>query len=231
MIFFNCGYFIGLCHFIFLSILSILSCILVIDADNSFFDRVTLTVPQIYSALKQQASATALLSIFTFIEALQAQNLVSEDDLQRLLLPEDINGSGEYGVDEDNGGGNLDALPIYTPLIDGQTYTLCSNNDDGVVNRVGNYRYLRFTASIDRQYKFTVEVTGASGEDDGVATLDILQQGDFFGASAVASAPGEPLSASYQMPEGDFVIALAHYDNIIPDGNAPGRKCFELTVN
>ena len=201
------------------------------DTENSFFDQVTLPLADIYLALKQQVNSNALTSVFTFITALEDQNLVSEGDITRLLSLEDINGRGDYGLGESNDGGNRDALPIYTPLVDGQTHTLCSNNDAGVVNRLGNYRYLQFTASMERDYVFSVEVTGASGEDDGVATLDILQQGDFFGESAVASAPGKTLSASYQLPEGGYVIALSHYDNIIPDGNAPGRKCFEISVN
>lgn len=201
------------------------------DSDNSFFDQVSLPLADIYLALKQQGNSKALISLFTFIAALESQNLVTGSNIARLLSSEGISGTGVYGFGEVNDGGNRDGLPIYTPLLSGQTHTLCSNNDAGVVNRLGNYRYLRFTASMDREYFFTINPSGAIGEDDGVAALDVIKQGSFFVESAVANGPGASLTANYQISEGDYVIALSHYDNIISDGDAPGRKCFELTVN
>lgn len=201
------------------------------DTDNSTSDRVSLSLPQLYSVMKSHSSSNALTSIFSFFEALRVHSMVSAADRARLLSVEAIDGTGDFANAETNDGGNPDALPVYTPLLEGQVRSLCSNNFAGTVNRLGNYRYLSFSTSSRRNYSFTLQPTAVAGESDGLVAFDIMENGNFVVPSALASGPGESLAVSYDLPRGDYVLALSHNDNIIPEGEAPGRKCFDIRVN
>ena len=201
------------------------------DSENSLSDRLTLSLPEIYAALKTQANSSALISVFNFFEALRNQNPLAIADFSLLLAAENINGIGDYAEGETNDAGLPDLLPVYTPFDEGQPASLCSSNVSGEINRAGNYRYLQFTASMKRDYFFNVETSGVAGEDDGVAVIDILKNGSFVTDSSIAARPGDSLEVRYPLSPGDYVLAISHYDNIIPDGDAPGRKCFNISVN
>ena len=114
-----------------------------------------------------QAATPAFTSIFSFAEALKAENPASVQFIDALLQEQNIVASGlnSFGEGETNDGfsGASDVLPVYTTVVpDGSTINICSNSQfdaraDG--NKLSEHRFLRVTVDTSSAYTFSIITT------------------------------------------------------------------------
>ena len=225
-----------------------------IDVDGADTD--SLGFGPIYTALTgAQATTPAFTSIFSFAEALKAENPVHEPFIDALLQSEDIVASGinAYGDGEMNNAqvGAPDVLPVYERVFpDTDGINICSNrqfdpNVEG--NKLSEHRFLRMEIGTEARYTFSVVtepgITGPDDPDDerdqsdpdilifrNGAVQNQIVDGDLQGLSGDANE--EIFTTPDALPVGDYVMALVEFryqDEESPE-DFPERVCFDVTV-
>ncbi len=203
------------------------------DSNSDGVDTVSLGFGAILDALRGDfATDTAVTSIYSFVEALQAGEPASAAAIDRLLEAKDIVGVGndQYGTTETNNARNAnDVLPIYTPIAtNGVPQVVCSIGGNaagvsqfGVFNKLSNRRLLRFT--VDTAGTYRMSVTGT--EDPDIA----LFQGEFL---AVSQNEGNDAITRALTP-GEYVLEVYDYANLRPEDTPhdAGRYCLTVTVS
>lgn len=186
-------------------------------------DSVSLGVTPIFNVLSgPQRTGVPLTSIFSFLTALKAANPGSAAGINALVNAQSINGTGidAYGSAETNSAGDADALPVYTALsVNGGPANTCSTDTFGTGNKLGNWRFFRFSVSAAGNHTFTATGTGADA-------VMVLHQAGQIGPERDASfAPTEQFTAN--LASGDYVLGVAEFNNL--DGGG-GRVCMNVSV-
>ena len=202
-----------------------------------------------------QAVTPAFTSIFSFAEALKAENPAHEPFIDALLQSVDIVGPGlnAYGDGETNDGqaGVLDVLPVYTTVVpDGSTLNICSNsqfdpNTEG--NKLSVHRFLRMSIDTAAPYTFSIitetEIPWPDDPDDDRDQSDpdilILRNGVVQNQVVNGALQGLSGDANQEifttpdaLPVGDYVMTLVEFryqDEDSPQ-DFPQRICFDVTV-
>jgi hypothetical protein len=132
----------------------------IFDSTADGADAVSLGFAPIFAVMTgEQTGTDALTSIYSFATALRATNSPQSGAIDSLLGNEGITGSGAFGTGESNGGGNVDALPVYEDVVPNQAaIRQCTNAASGTYNAIGNRRLLRF--SLAQPATVTITVTG-----------------------------------------------------------------------
>ena len=202
-----------------------------------------------------QAVTPAFTSIFSFAEALKAENPASVPLIDALLHEQNIVAAGldAYGGGETNDGlsGAGDVLPVYTTVVpDGSTINICSNSQfDGHAdgNKLSEHRFLRMTIDMPSAYTFSIVTTTAipwpddPDDDRDQSDPDILivrsgvvqnqvVSGDLQGFSGEANQ--EIFTTASALPAGDYVMAVVEfrYQDEDSPSDYPERTCFDITV-
>jgi hypothetical protein len=226
------------------------------DTDVDGADTGSLGFGPIYAVLTgAQAATPAFTSIFSFAEALKAENPAHEPFIDALLQSENIMASGisAYGEGETNNAqlGAQDVLPVYETVVpDGGAINICSNSqfDPNVEgNKLSEHRFLRMEIEAEARYTFSVvtetEIPGPDDPDDERDQSDpdilifrngVLQNqlvdGDRQGLSGDANQ--EIFTTPDALPAGDYVMTLVEFryqDEESPE-DFPERVCFDVTV-
>ena len=169
----------------------------------------------------------SFLSIYTLANQLKTQTPAHVPLLNQLLQGQSIFGSGIYGVGETNSGGNLDNLPVYKTLAtDGTAVELCSHDDHGTYNRLGNAQFARFSVMNSGNYELRAQKTLATP-----GTIDpdfyLYQAGELVALGESSTSNQELLNLA--LTAGDYVLEVFEYDNVSGD-QGWGRACFNLSV-
>lgn len=183
----------------------------------------------IYTVLiNDQRTTTSFTTLFPFINAFKTRNTSQAGAVNTLLTGQSIASiTDDYGSTETNAG-SLTAshvLPIYTSIsTGGGPVSVCTTDSAGVDNKLGNYRFLKLTATAGQH---TITVTGDSGSDPDI----FLHKGGLVASSTVIQATSETLT--YTFSAGTYIIEV--YDaNLILTGFKTTRtspSCLSVTVN
>jgi hypothetical protein len=219
-------------------------------------DTDSLGFAPIYGAMTgAQAATPAFTGIFSFAEALKAENPLHEPFIDALLQSAGIVASGinAYGDDETNDGQGLDVLPVYTTVDpDGSSLNVCSNSQfdpDADGNKLSEHRFLRMSIDTASPYMFsivtTTEIPGPDDPEDvrdqsdpdililrnGVLQNQVVNEDDFRQGFS-GDANQEIFTTPDALPVGDYVMALVEFryqDEDSPQ-DFPERTCFDVTV-
>jgi hypothetical protein len=207
-------------------------------------DTVTIGFSSILSVFRNQLrTGQPLTSIFPFIVALKAQPGAPVAGIDTLVAAQNITSIGmdAFGSTETNDGGNVnnpDVLPIYTNVsLNGGAAVVCGNHVEGVFNKLGNRRFLKFSLNAARTVTITAQYTSV-GSADPSTTLPrpdpdiVLYQGPPLEVAESNTIDQEQLTRALGV--GDYVIEVYEYSHIDPTVSpAPprrGRTCFNVTV-
>jgi hypothetical protein len=95
----------------------------------------------------------ALTSIYLFYSEMKKQSPQNLPVLQTLMHEQEIWGENEYGVNESNSGGLVFQLPIYKNIsVNGSPLRVCSSNQYGEHNKLGNSQFINFNIMQPRPY-------------------------------------------------------------------------------
>lgn len=203
------------------------------DSTNDAFDAdyLTLGLAPLYAVwTNEQATTPALTSIYSFATELKADLNTNElIYLGNILGNRDVLGDGIYGDNELNAANEPyadgiadDVLPVYTEIFPpgANLASLCSVNDYGEYNKLGNWRFLRFNIAVASTY--TITVTGGTDPD-----FWLYQNGLI--AKAEGTAVGtENLTQTFASD--DYVLAIADFVNLDQDSTTGGRSCMTVSI-
>ena len=169
----------------------------------------------------------APVTIFNATNAFRANASINNTDLDALLSNQSISGTGSFGAGETNDGG----LPLVLPVV--QTLTVgaapievCSVDDAGTQNKLGNIDFMRLTIPTTGSYTFTM--TTASGPTGRDPDFFIFQSSQFIAVGGSAAIDSEVLTTTLQA--GDYWISARDFFNTNPDQGTPADVCFDFSV-
>lgn len=175
-----------------------------------------------------QASLTSIFSLLDELTVLQPKHLNSIAALAALRGTNSINA---FGDGESNDGGDSDNLPVYADMvpITAAEATLCTNNDLGTFNKLGNRRFVELTIPSDGDYRFTTAPAGAEfGDTDMALYLDGAPE-HFFVAIGDEDDTLNLIADTYVIELLDFCLFVPS-DSFCTDGGATGDYCTTLTI-
>ena len=204
----------------------------VYDSTDDGADVLSLGLGPIYRVFVDPGyTGTPLLTtIFTFLDRLKAEAPGSVAAIDALAAGQDINGTGADGAGETNDGGIASALPVYhTAVIDGAAVEVCSVDDAGTVNKLGNTVFIRF--SVPTEGPYTIAMSGPRGNPAFV--IFRAGTGIAFASGAVDPGAVDPGSATWTevFPVGEYVIEALDFDNVLPlSAVRSGDFCYDITI-
>lgn len=171
-------------------------------------------------------NSIAPATIYTFTEALRVQSGISPSGVDALLNQQNIFGRGIFGIGETNDSTLPMALPVVRQVVVGAApIEVCSVDDFGTVNRIGNRKLLRFNVPSSRSLTFTmVRTSGATNRDP-----------DFFVFSAgdavisAQAAPAESETVTRTLNAGDYWIDAHDFMNTA-SGQTSGDACYNFSI-
>lgn len=204
-------------------------------------DAIALGVTPLWNVwVGAQRTTPALTSIHTFLDGLRDANPGSSAAINTLAAANDVQSTDEWGAGETNDGGtplvlgNSAVLPVHVPYTVGSgVTTICTTDQWGTYNTLGNQRFLRFTVATNGARTFSA----ASPNADIDAYL--YNAGTLISALNGETAGNESWSQS--LAPGTYVLSVNACENVFPgacqgDGgsttnNSPGPRCFTVTIN
>ncbi len=232
------------------------------DADDINRDGVadddSIGFAPIYETMRgPQANTPAFTTIFSFAAELSAMlDPAGRAFLDAQLAREnvdpaslDIWGDGQATLPSGLRNGGRDVLPLYTEIpVGGGIANLCINDDyqvDGVVNKLSDWRYLRFTTPASGRWQITARANPAppptsdpppgAGEpeirDRSDPDLYVWRNGGFVISGSSGEADEEVISTG-TLPAGTYVIEMQEWRHEDPNAASdfPDQVCFDLSI-
>ena len=201
----------------------------IFDARADGADNVALGLGPIYDVLVSSAytSTPFFITLFPFIDQITASQPGDAAALQSLVQAQQIFGSGPDGSGETNTGGIVSSLPIYNTVVaNGAAVEICSVDDAGEFNRLGNREFLRL--DIPASGTFTLTMTRTSGAPSRDPDFFVFNGGNFVVAGT--SAPAESETVTTNLSAGEYVIDAHDFFNTQTDGTSGGDACYAFVV-
>ncbi len=199
------------------------------DADDGA-DVVSAGFSPIYASLTDPAyiNDPAPATIFSFLNSFRSNSTVSDADIDALATAQNINGTGSFGAGETNDGGIPSVLPLLQTLSVGAApITVCSVDDAGTTNKLGNYDFMRL--SIGTTGSYTLTMTRTSGPTGGDPDFFIYQAGDLINVGGSADVDMETLTTTLQA--NDYWISARDFFNVDDTAGTPGDVCYDFSAN
>ena len=200
----------------------------IFDSTDDGADNLSLGLGPIYEVFTSSnyTDLDYFTTIFAFVNELKAQQPGSTAGIDSLTGGQTIDGTGPDGSGETNNGTVPTALPIYNELtLNGAAIEICSVDDEGRYNKLGNREYLRINLASNGAYTFTMSRTS------GAATTDpdfLVTQGNLVFSQADSGAPNTETS-TVNLNAGTYLIDAYDFNNT-GQSTTQADSCFDFTV-
>lgn len=201
----------------------------VYDSDMDGNDRMTAGFAPIYNAMTDQSlkSADVFGTIFSFSDALLAQNSVNASDYRLILDSQNISSSDVLGAGERNNGAIASSLPVYKSAeIDGAPVTLCSVDDAGRFNKLGNREFVYFEIPTNDRFEISMELISGEGARD--PDFKLWQAGEIIADAASSRIDSERYIG--ELTSGAYIAEVFDFYNINGNSDRAGDACFSFTI-
>lgn len=200
-----------------------------LDSGATDDDSLSLAPSTLINALATDyKQSPAFASIYTFVAALKNQAGVNAFEIDQLVGAQAIETAGidAFGSTETNSAGSGNVLPIYTTLtVDAATaQNVCSINTFGNVNKLSNFRFLRFSIVNTADYVITASRT--SGPLNADPDFSVFLNGELIVRASVGSNTSE--QATVRLSPGEYVMDLVEFSNTRDGGG--GEACFDVVI-
>ncbi|MCK4440908.1 MAG: hypothetical protein KAU90_02810, partial [Sulfurovaceae bacterium] len=138
------------------------------DKTNEAHDKTSLGFKPMYKVLVgKEKNTPAFTSIFSFIDALKRENSSQKRNIDKTVAYERINKiSDPYGSNRVNNANSEVAIPLYKNLTLGNSINVCTRNNYGVYNKLGNRDFIKVKINRDGTYQFSVNSDNYSADPD-----------------------------------------------------------------
>ena len=197
----------------------------VYDSTDDGADVLSLGLGPIYRTLVDPGytGTPVFTTIFTVLDRLKVVAPGNTAAIEALAAGQDINGTGADGAGETNDGGIASALPVYhTAVVDGAAVEVCSVDDAGTVNKLGNRAFVR--VSVPTEGTYTIAMSSPRGNP----VFAIFRAG-----TLIATAFGAVNSETWTgvLPAGEYVIEAFDFNNIESlIVEQPADYCYDITA-
>lgn len=198
----------------------------IMDANADAVDVVNGGLGPIYRTLisADYINTNTATSIFSFDAALKAEGTVQASALDALLSAQNIVGRGANGAGETNDGNIPSVLPVYKTLaIGGGAIQVCSVDNAGEYNKLGNRAFLTMNVPTARSVTLTANAVDGAGTSD--PDIVIYQRDSRIATALSAVNNSETSTRNYSA--GDYIIVVFDDANSSPDGTGID-KCFNV---
>ncbi len=209
------------------------------DSSADGVDNVSLGFGPIHTVMTGRVRTTsAFTSVYPLLAGLRAARSADAAAIDALVTGGSgqliVGGSDDFGAGETNNGQDARNLPIYRPILAGQTLEVCSSlpTASGVYNKLGNRRFLR----IDLASAGTVTLVANLGTNTGTAVSDpdlVLYSAGAERTRAESSANATETLTQAGLAAGTYILEVYEFSNVDPSVTARGNTCFnvQLTVS
>ena len=185
----------------------------------------TIGFGPVYAALTSLSNSPAFSSLYSFAAAAKAAAPANAAAITTLWGTQNIAAQDAFGTGETNNGGNPLNLPVYKTLV-GTTGNYCPHAEADPLhdrNRLGEFVYIRFTASGTRTLVATkTSPAGAATTDPDFTVL----KNDGTTVTADSNVDDMETLAGVVLPTGTHSLALSDYKLATPN-----TSCFDFKVN
>ena len=192
-------------------------------------DDIAAGLAPLYTVLRSAdyTDMPVLATVFSLADGLRREGSINNSALDRLLESQFISGNGPNGNSESNSGAIRSALPIYKEVsLNGPSVQICSVDDAGVFNKLGNRDFIFLNLETDREV--TLSLIKTSGSDEHDPDFDIWQAGQLIHNSS-STEQGQEIYQG-QLNAGDYVIEAYDFFNINGTGSRRGDSCYNFSV-
>lgn len=198
----------------------------IMDADADAPDVVNGGLGPIYRTLisADYTNTDTATSIFSFDAALKTEGSVQATSLDALLTAQNIVGRGADGAGETNDGNIPSALPVYKTLtIGGAAIEVCSVDDAGEYNKLGNRAFLTMNVPAASSVTLTANAVDAAGTSD--PDIFIYERDSRIATALSTTNNSETSTRNYSA--GNYIIVVFDDANASVDGTGID-KCFNV---
>lgn len=192
-------------------------------------DTLALGLAPIYEALTAQSYRDQPLftTIFSFLAELKSQQANSAALIDTFAAGRGINSTQSDATGETNNGSLSTALPVFKQVtVNGAATRICSVDDNGLFNKLGNRIFLRFNATAAPHTLTMTRVSGAASRDP---DFIIYKNGELV--RRIEQAAGESNTGTVTLTAGEHVIDAYDFFNLGQGGSgAPGDACYNFTI-
>ena len=200
------------------------------DDDSEAQDNLALGLGPIYSVLSDDGyrNQPYFTTIYSFAERLKNQEPQSVNGIDSLLNNQQIYGTADNGLNETNDGFIPSSLPVYkTASINGAPIQVCSVNDAGSYNKLGNTAFVTFQITSSGSYTFTVTESGVATVSD--PDLWLFKDGSYVTGSETQTV-GEEILTTTLTSTGIYQMGIYDWNNFDDTENA-GSYCFDVQIS
>jgi len=203
----------------------------IFDNRNDGADQISFGLSPLYETFISDTyqSVDVAATLYSYLDILERESGIDIEAIRALKRGQQIFGTGPLGVGETNNGGLATNLPVYRPIAaDGNPVTICSVNDNGIFNRLGNRLFLEFNVSTRSNFNFDMQrISGPTGRDP---DFRIFNRGRVIAGGISPDRDRE--TASITLNPGQYMIsALDDFNIRINDEDETGAdSCFNLTI-
>lgn len=205
----------------------------IFDSESDGADQLSLGLGPLFSTFRDSRyrASDFLTTIYSFVDVLKLQDPAFDQAvLTNMLQSEQIFGTGPDGANETNDGGLSTNLPVFRTLeVGAEPLILCTVNDNGLFNRLGNRQFMTLDVPNDATYDFLMERESGTVARD--PDFRFFRQG-LLEADAI-SPDVDIETATIALPAGRYVISAVDDRNLrVNDVNETGAdSCFNFSVN
>lgn len=166
-------------------------------------------------------------TIFAYLDSVRAQPGANVATVDALRSAQSISGTNAAGAGETNDGGIPTALPVLRTLTVGAgPMQICSVDDAGTINKLGNRVFMRLSAAFAQTLTFVMTRTsGPTGRDP---DFEITRRGTPVAAGFSDAPDTETLTVT--LGAGEYAIDAYDFLNISDTGPS-GDVCFNFSAN
>jgi len=192
------------------------------DANDENHDHLSLGFKPIYETLVGgQKNTPAFTSIFSFITELKKTTPINTDKIDEVVANEDISTiENSYGSDRIS---NVEEsiLPLYRELTIDKTLTnICTINNYGIYNKLGNHKYIRFTVEQDNTYPILIKQSDGQDSDP---DFILFKVSPFEEISVRDSDSAGVERVNLALSSGDYLLDFV-------DSSYQVKSCFNLSI-
>ena len=192
-------------------------------------DNLSAGLEPLYSVMSSEAykNTPVFTTIFALTDGLRKHDAIDKNALNALLSSQSISGEGPNGNGENNSGAIRSALPVYKEVnLNGPAIEVCSVDDAGVYNKLGNREFIFL--SLDRDRDVTLSAMKTNGDENRDPDFNIWQGQTLIEKSA-SSKKGEEIFKG-RLTAGDYVIEAYDFFNINGTGSKRGDGCYNFSA-
>ncbi len=171
----------------------------------------------------------ALTSIYLFYSELKNQYPSYLAMFQALMQEQTIWGEDEYATNESNSGGLAIQLPIYKKItINGDAVNVCSSNQYGEQNRLGNSQFVKLNVAQARNYSIDIVKT----IDNKITTKpEFIVYSKGVETNYMSNTLADKVSGGADLTAGNYILEV--YDKVYRDSDdidVKNTSCFDVQV-